>query len=271
MVTSPKTTAEKAPANIILPGRFVLTGLLALLFVFVASGCRSYKALPNGFIVRGDYDFVSVDEQFTVSIGTDLLNTAIWDRHSPPLRASGPTLGQRRVLKKLGYDRKNYVVVFTSVRDMPFQLVGLVNSHPLASDGKARFMDVGKLDRKGTDYAKWHEETREISGKRVYHAVIPISEQLFAEKYLSIVYTGPPGRNGLELVEVIVRENAEKYRSVGQRYFPMKTVGACPGKEGYFDYTVPEAVRKHNGYTLIKAFSDREKTALVYYSLLQPG
>ena len=242
------------------------------LIILAAGGCKSYKVVPNGFIVQGDDNFVSVNERLSVTIGSSLLTREIWQKNSPPLKASSPTSEQTRVLRKLGYDKKNYTIVFTSSKNLPFQIIGLVNTFPLNSERKTPFFNIGKLNKIETDFAKWYDEIQVIGGDQVYHTIVPVSEKLFAEKYLSIIYFDPSRQYDLKLIEEIVRINAEKYRTTGQQYLPMKTVESCAGETEvqYFDYTVPEVVKKHDQYALIKAFSDEAKTNLVYYSLLEP-
>jgi len=246
-------------------------GLWFLIFLTLG-GCKTYKVAPNGFIIQGDDNFVSVNERFIVSIGSDFLNTDIWHKSSPPLKGSRPTSEQKKVLRKLGYDVENYNLVFTSNENLPFQMIGVVNTFPLSKEGKNHFVDIGKLNRKETKYAKWYEEISVIDANQVYHAIIPVSEKLFAEKYLSLIYFNTQHHNDLSSIKEIVKVNAENYRIIGQKYLPMKTVESCSdgGVGVYFDYTVPEVVLGKGQYALIKVFSDNDKTNLVYYSLLLP-
>jgi hypothetical protein len=240
---------------------------------FLASGCKSYEVISNGFILQGDDNFVSVDEELSITIDSSFLSRSIWEQYSPPFEASTPTLQQTRLLKKLGYNKRNYSIVFRNSRKTLFQIISLVNSFPLGSDKSTGFIDIRKLERKDINEAKWYYETVVIGGHHVYHAIIPVSEELFSEKYLSIVYMAPFQQNDFDLIEEMIQFNAERYRTAGQKYFPKKTVYKCNEGKGlnYFDYEVPEVVKKFNMHSLIKVFSDKEKTDLAYYSLLGPG
>lgn len=247
--------------------------VFCVIIFLVASGCKSYHVTSNGFILQGDDNFVSVDEKFSITFDSNFLSRDIWEQYSPPLIASIPTSQQARLLRKLGYNKENYAIVFRSIKKMPFQIIGLVNSFPFSSGKSTGFINIGKMEKKVTDEAKWYYETVLIGDYHVYHAVIPVSEKLFSEKYLSIVYVAPFQQNDFGLIEEIVRVNAEKYRIVGQEYFPKKTVYQCTDEKEmkYFDYEVPQVVKKLNTYTLIKAFSGKDKIDLAYYTLLEPG
>lgn len=247
--------------------------VISLAFIFIINGCKSYNVLPTGFIVQGDDNFNSVDKRFSVTIGADILDSLVWQNNSPPLQATQPTKEQKKVLKKLGYDPKNYSIVFTSPQNMRHQMTGLINTYPLQLNKSTILFDVGKLNRKQSKYAKWYDQTLLIDGKEIYHAIVPISEKLFEEKYLSIVYFDVLGSYDLKLIEEMVHVNAEKFRASGYQFLPLKTIEHCPNElePHYFDYTVPQEVIKLQQYTLIKVYSDRNKSNLAYYSLLSPN
>lgn len=57
---------------------------MSLIILFAAGGCKSYKVVPNGFIVQGDDNFVSVNERLSVTIGSSLLTREIWQKKFSP-------------------------------------------------------------------------------------------------------------------------------------------------------------------------------------------
>src|SRR5690606_13584020 len=234
--------------------------------------CTSYKVASNGYIVQNDDNFVSIDEGITISIGSNLLNDTVWKYSFPPLLAAPLNRSQVKVLKKLGYKTSSYKVIFRNSSNTPFQLIAVVNKFPISTNSGGTFIEIGKLSREESNGVKWYQETTSIGGMDVYHAVIPVEEKLFNEKYLSVIYIGELQTDKVQVIEDIVKRNSEKYRTAGQTYFPMKTMEGCPDEEAqYYDYTVPENIKGLNNYTLIKAFPEKDMAVLAYYSLLNPG
>ena len=270
MKNMPKLTKPHTIAKYSTQVRFHLW-IVGLLVLFIVGGCKSYKVVPNGYIVRGDDTFVSVNERIMLKVGSDLLNADIWERSSPPLKASRPTWKQKRLLKKLGYSPKHYEVLFVSDKKLPFQLIALVNSFSLSKGGKSHFIDLAKLSRNETDSTKWYDQQRTLGSNQVYHAVIPVSEKLFAERYISLIYFNVLNPQDLKSIADIAAENSRIWRSPLPKYATMKTVEYCPNEEAgqFYDYFIPKIVKERAPYSLIQVFEDAPSRKLVYYTLLE--
>lgn len=240
---------------------------ILLLSVFTTS-CSTYKVAKNGYIVQGDDNFVSIDEKLSLLIGSSLLSDEIWENSSPPLIAAPLSSSQRKVLKKLGYKKRNYTVIFRNAKSSPFQLISIINNVPITSKRMGLSYDFPLIS---SEPRMFHEK-KAIGGKDVYHAIVSVNEKLFKEKYVSFIFIGDFESQYLPLIEKLVERNHHKFWSSGQTYFPMKTVEGCPVEEPrYFDYTVPESVKTLDQYIIIKAVSAENRTDLAYYSLLTPG
>ena len=271
-----KNGVRKNTIYMILKKRGTFTGVIQIVFLlllFVVYGCKSYDVVKNGFIVQGDNNFYNIDEKLIISMGPDLLSDSLWRKENAPIITSSPSHRQDRLLRKIGYNKRDYAIVFTSGQHLPFQITTLLNKFSLTSKEKPALIDKITFNKIESSRAKWYEKIEHLKGKEIYHAIIPISEKLFDEKYLSLVYTGPMDEQNLKIIKNIVQINAINYRMAGLQFLPIKTVETSHHEDDatYFDYTVPDVIQQRNQYAIIKILNKAGERELVYYSLFKPG
>lgn len=246
---------------------------LRLLFIslLVFSSCKTYYNFPNSYVIRGDENFVNVDKRLTIYLGPDFLADEFWQLGNSPVNSLKLTAYHQKLLNKLGYDKNVYASLFQSTDKMPFELLALVNKEPL-SRSKNGLLRSGKLKRKVTDNGEWFYEILKWNNEQVYHAVIPISEKPFSEKYLSFIYIADKAETNFDVIENIVERNATKYKG-SYLFVPSKTVIDCQNEKDqrYYDYTIPDNYLNEKDYMLLKVFTGNRERKLIFYTLLEPG
>ncbi|NQD72740.1 hypothetical protein HP439_18615 [Sphingobacterium shayense] len=239
-----------------------------LLCVSVLSSCSSYQTVPNSYIVKGEDNFESIQEKFSIYMGP-YAGEEMWDGHKSHLTNDPPSRRYVKLFKKLGYDKKSYAVVFSDTYNSKYGMAALINN----SGGKnQKLIDLGNFQLKSEDNAKWYAQTIKIGTDSVYHAVIPMYNKGIAEKYLTIIKVLPKGEN-IKKIEHFVQQNAKTYQDLGYTLSNLK-LPTCPQgvEEIYHDYVVPQLIKKNPGYYLLKVYKDEEKDkALFFYTLLGPS
>lgn len=246
---------------------------LKLLFVYLLmfSNCKSYQSIPNGYVVRGDESFVNVDEKLIVYLGPSFLANQYWQLGDPPVNSLKLTTNRKNILKKLGYNKNGYASLFQSSTKLPHELFVIINTQPVSTSPKG-LLHQGNLKRKITKNGKWFYEILEWNNKQIYHAVIPISVNSFAEKKLSLIYTADENETNFDIIENIIERNATMY-ATSNFYVPSKTVIQCQNETDgkYYDYKIPDNNLNDKDYMLLKVFTDDQERELIYYTLLSPG
>ncbi|SFS93395.1 hypothetical protein [Sphingobacterium wenxiniae] len=249
----------------------VLTRLILLYLVLSLCGCRSYKQVPNGFMVKGYPYFINVDERLTVRLDSMMFEKIEWQVDPSPLKAEKLSLNQKKLLRTLGYNTDVYAVLFKNTVPMGYQLIALVNTDAVSRDGREQLLDLGRMQRKVTGEGKWFEERIVERKNEIHHAVIPISEKLFEEKYLSLIYIFPKEESH-PAIEKVVLANVSKFNDFGAFYGgELKAVESCPDDSEVYhhEYEIPEKFGSTTDYRVLKATDKSGK--LVYYTLLNPG
>ncbi|TJZ61260.1 hypothetical protein FAZ15_08660 [Sphingobacterium olei] len=251
--------------------------LAFLLIIAALSGCKSYDFVKNGYIVKGDDQFVSLDRKLTVNVGADFMVDKVWQHNKPPVNTAKLSRESRKILKSLGYSSKAYSTLFSSRIDnenAKYDLLAMINNHGIQKSGKDDLLDLSRLARMKTRAGgRWFYETLTLNQARVYHAVIPVSDELWSERYLSMIYVLPKSRDSnLQDIESIVAENA--FLQYSSSFFPMKTVLSCPNDDEmfYYEYEIPKLISNRNEYMILRVSSgSTEDEKLIYYTVINPG
>lgn len=241
-------------------------------------GCRSYKVFPDGYLLRGHDYFVSISGKLAVYTGPEFMEDTAWQDGIPPLGVRKLNRRQTKVLKQIGYDPKGYSVVFRSNPHSPINFYAVANNEPVKKEeGKIRLLNTSALEQKTSGQGKWYYSIQQSGGKQFYHAVLPVSERLFAEKYVGLIFplSGDPA--DLSTAEQFIADNLYQLHSGGIRHVQNKTViGVCPDDPGvdyYHGYIIPDEVINNDGYMLLAAYRPQAdgKKELIYYRVLDPG
>lgn len=251
--------------------------LVFLLIIATLSGCKSYDFVKNGYMVKGDDQFVSLDRKLTVNVGADFMEDKVWQHNRSPVNTVKLSRESRKILKSLGYSSKAYSTLFSSRIDnenVRYDLLTMINNHGIQKSGKDDLLDLSRLARMNTQAGdRWFYEILTLNQAKVYHAVIPVSDELWSERYLSMIYVLPKSRDSnLQDIESIVAENASLQHP--SSFFPMKTVLSCPcdGEVFYYEYEIPTHVSNTNEHMILKVSSgSMEDEKLIYYTVINPG
>jgi len=222
-------------------------------------------------MVKGYPYFINVDERLTVRLDSMMFEKIEWQVDPSPLKAEKLSLNQKKLLRTLGYNTDVYAVLFKNTVPMGYQLIALVNTDAVSRDGREQLLDLGRMQRKVTGEGKWFEERIVERKNEIHHAVIPISEKLFAEKYLSLIYIFPKEESH-PAIEKVVLANVSKFNDFGAFYGgELKAVESCPDDSEVYhhEYEIPEKFGSTTDYRVLKATDKSGK--LVYYTLLNPG
>lgn len=253
---------------------FLLVPLIALF----TGGCRPYKVLPDSYILKGHDYFINIPSGIGVYLGPEFMDDSILLENNPPLKGKKLNFSQQKILREIGYDRKSYSVLFRSEPHSPVDFFAVANSEPQSKDeNRVRFLNTNSLQQKTSEVGNWYFSTHRKGEKVFYHAVLPLSERLFAEKYVGFVFPLPADQADYSRAEKFIMDNLAELNSPKIQHVHSKTVvGKCavdPEQEYYHGYIIPEGVINHEGYMLLAAYSlpIAGKRELIYYRVMDPG
>jgi len=251
-----------------------LLGLLGLFW----GGCKAYKVLPDSYVLKGHDYYVNIPRGIGVYLGPEFLEeSALKDVHAP-LAGKKLNSKQTKILREIGYDRKSYSVLFKSEPHSPINFFAVANSEPQNKDGKkVQMLNTSNLPQNTSESGNWHYSIHRKRNTVYYHAVLPISERLFGEKYVGLVFPLPADQADFSEAENFIKNNLSELKSDKIKHVLSKTVvGKCtvdPEKEYYHGYIIPEEIINHKDYMLLAAYSPTKdgKNELIYYRVLDPG
>lgn len=255
------------PARLLQKSPHFCLHLIAILVVGCFAACSSYRIPPNGYMVRGDDKFTSLDEKMTILLGSDFISNQHWQSTTSPFSKDKLSASQHKALKKLRYDKKSYNVVFASAFSEPFELIGVVNR----STNLDSLIMLSHLKINVTSEGKWFDETVSWGTRYIYHAVVPVKETLHAPKYLSLIFLTDDITRDRETMKSIVMANVVQYKS-GWIFQTSKTTLDCNREDSrYYDYSIPKTLLNKKDYMLLTVSNPAQNHALTYYTLLHPG
>lgn len=247
------------------------------MLIVLLYSCKSYQFAKHGYLVKGDNEFVNIDQHMMVYLGDAVLADAAWTGKQSPVSTHRLSRDQKKLLYTLGYDKAAYAVLFDAkINDgqLAYHYVALTNTHGVRKEGVDDLLDIGKLQLQKNKVGKWYLQTLTLGTDLVYHAVIPVSEKLWSEKYLSLVFVFKVGDAATQAyIQDIVEANVAMAREQGSSFFTYKSIDTCEldAEKVYFSYEIPQGVWKSKGYTVVKMLSDQvgaEK--LAFYTILSP-
>lgn len=253
-------------------------GTLVVLILFVSS-CHSYRMASNSYIVRGDNNFVNRAEKIAVFLGP-VLPKETWEMTQTPLNLDRPSKADLNQLNRLGYSKNTHVVLFSTSNRTPYSLLAAINiptkEHPKVNNTLSQIMN--RLTWKKIDNASWYYELKQENGSLLYHALIPTSNNPSQEKYLTLIYSVPPGEE-IATIEHLVKLNAQSFQNLGYYLSDIQLLD-CSGdtEEKYYNYYVPPQLEFRNqslvkkeisNHYIIKAFHKENPDQLIFYRLLE--
>lgn len=256
-------------------------GLLILLILALSYSCKPYSMMSRGYLVRGEDNLVSVDQKLSVFLGP-MLTSEIWNTTETPLNLDTPNKDYTKLLNQLGYSRDSHVMLFSRGHNLPYELIGLVNlpmEKEFSTNEQIKHI-INRLQWKKTNDSRWFYEVQENSGEVIYHALIPISDKLFNEKYLTLIYKGPVGSD-LEAFENVIQLNAQSFQNAGYYLSNMQLLDCSTntGDDKYHNYFVPLGIysktliskvqQREDNLFIIKVFERNNEDKLVFYRLLE--
>lgn len=260
--------------------KFLCVPLISLLL----GGCNSYKVLPDSYMLRGHDYFVNIPRNTGIYLSPEYLENTNYFEGGDSLHQPQPLLGkklnlrQRKVLREIGYDPKSYSVLFRSTPDSPLDFFAVINNKPQdRENNNVKFLNTSSLTKHESDFGSWHYSLHRHGTHLFYHAILPLSERLFQEKYVGLVFQNPQDQTDFSAAENFISTNLAQLRSSDEKHIRSKTViGPCeadPDQEYYHGYIVPEEVINHFDYMLLAAYRPVKNGAdeLVYYRILDKG
>jgi len=256
----------------------------SLLIIFIPllslliGGCKSYKVLPDSYILQGHDYFVNIPRGIGVYLGPEFLEEAALRDFRAPLAGKKLNAKQTKILSEIGYDRKSYSVLFKSEPHSPISFFAIANSEPQSKDGKkVQMLNTSNLSQNTSEAGNWHYSIHRKRNTVFYHAVLPISERLFGEKYVGLVFPLPANEADFTEAENFIKNNLSELNADKIQHVLSKTVvGKCavdPENEYYHGYIIPDEIINHKEYMLLAAYSPVTdgKNELIYYRVLDPG
>lgn len=254
--------------------KYILISLTVLSMLLINS-CRSYQMVPNGYTVEGDEYFINVDRGLSVCLGEDMLREANWQGNVSPINVNKVGASFVKVLKYLHYPDTAYSVLFTGhlKGKYDYDLVAAVNNYPNRKGEKSHLLDLTALQREESKVGRYFYRVDEFKGKKLLHFVIPIHDQLWQEKMLSMIFILPSDFSDMDWAKNMVLSNVAMYRT---RYVfnPSRTEILCAddANRSHVDYKIPEGMINTSGYMLMKAYGQvNGKRTLIVYRLMQPN
>src|SRR5690606_27261808 len=180
--------------------------------IFVFESCSSYTVVPNGFIIRGDDNFVSLDKKMSVFLGP-VLTDDIWNDNPVPVSVETPSRENARLLKKFGYNKNSCTVLFTSYVYKRFDLIGLTNTETGLREFE-NLIEKNNFQTKSTKLATWYNEIKKTNNEVIYHAIIPFARMSRLEKYITLIYMSFD-INSLKSFEKLLVQDTEAYQNAG--------------------------------------------------------
>ncbi|MCW8310679.1 hypothetical protein K7A41_05530 [Sphingobacterium sp. InxBP1] len=248
--------------------------LYVAVFLSVLSSCKSYRVVPQGYVIEGDEYFVNIDKGLTVFLGDDILQENNWNQNRSPLNVS--KVGRRfsKLLKQLHYSDTAYSVLFTAHLQgkYDYDLLAVVNNYPNVKGRKNHLLDLSVLQREENKEGRYFYSVSTSNDRKVLHFVIPFNDRLWQEKMVSLIFLLPADFNDLNWAKDIVMSNVAMYRN---RYVfsPSRTEILCPddGSRSHLDYKISDKKINREDYMLMKAYGNvNGKRTLVVYRLMNP-
>lgn len=253
--------------------KYILISLTVLAMLLMYS-CSSYQMARNGYTVEGDEYFINVDRALSVYLGDDLLREANWPGNVSPINVRKVGARYVKVLKFLQYRDTAYSVLFTGHLQgkYDYDLVAAVSNYPNRKGEKSHLLDLNTFQREESKAGRYFYRVDGYKGKKLLHFVIPIHDQLWQEKMLSMIFIVPFDFSDMGWAKDMVLSNVTMYRT---RYVfnPSRTEILCADDDSrsHLDYKIPEGKINTSGYMLMKAYGQVDgKKTLIVYRLMQP-
>lgn len=211
--------------------KFLCIPLISLLL----GGCNAYKVLPESYMLRGHDYFVNIPRNTGIYLSPEYLEHANYFESGdsphvpPPLIGKKLDLKQRKVLREIGYDSKSYSVLFRSTPDSPLDFFAVINNKPQdRENNNVKFLNTSSLAKHESEFGSWHYSIHHRDKHLFYHAILPLSERLFQEKYVGLIFQNPQDQTDFSAAENFIISNLAKFKSTDEKHIRSKTViGPC--------------------------------------------
>lgn len=212
--------------------------LFLYIFIGLLSSCKSYQFRENGFIVDGDGVYHNPEKYVGIGLFGDFVNYNENEQQGTRFDKLYP--GDQKILKSLGYPKKDVEVLFSGTPNQPPYY------HLIAVGARSGPLDTAASILQYTPTGKYYYRKMDVGKNTVLEAIIPYGELNYA-----LIYYIPKGESTADF-EHLLEQNV-RIPDRPHNFLISKTEVDCEvDVQKNVDIEIPRAYINRDIYTLTK-------------------